>query len=380
MAAEYWVVGTSLLIQHWDGSTWVTQTAPVEWSSGTIWDIWGTDNKNLWAVGNEGDNLKGMYTTNGGTTWLDWTMRTTANAAKADHSVTISGAGANHILVCRTDKTGVGRIDKWDGSSWSIFSFGDTIWNNVLSIDSTHTYTSGRLLYLCWIPGGSYNGTGTIVDMDWSPDPSVLVARSTTDVVIVHLEDDEGPVFIEAARGEHGSWTNSIPANTGYTTPIAYPVSCQAVSMAPSGDVFITADLAGTTQIVKFSKSNTFSYTPLGAWYVTNAFNSAIHMASETSGVVVYRKLSPSNLTSYFYNGSSWVAEDTMQTSTSHPKSVFSPSCVQPTVCDYPLIKEKDHEFGHYKCLPSQHKGSLGCKIYTVPFVYGSPGVKIRKT
>lgn len=48
-------------------------------------------------------------------------------------------------------------------------------------------------------------------------------------------------------------------------------------------------------------------------------------------------------------------------------------------ICDLPVVNEKDHEFNHFKCLPTQHKKVNAKRVLVVPLVFGVPGVMIRK-
>jgi hypothetical protein len=95
-------VGDSGTYVSWDGTEWVDSDAATKPSNGTIYDIWGLDNSNLFAITDSG-----TYVWNG-TSWQN---------TGGGNGVAGWGNSMTNYYVC-----GNGQVERFDGSEWTTTS------------------------------------------------------------------------------------------------------------------------------------------------------------------------------------------------------------------------------------------------------------------
>lgn len=197
---DVWAVGEEGTIVHWDGAELTTTTAPV---SSTLSGVWGTSSSDLWAVGGK---------TSGEAELNDMILHCTGDCTSGDSWVQVEPGevtGGSYFKIWGSADDDVflvgenGTIQHWDGDAWTAQDSG---------VDETLVTVAGTSADDVWAVGGF--AEGILLHSDdggetWEPDDSIAFGlgltgvdtRASGDVFVVGLNG-------QRARLEDGTWAD----------------------------------------------------------------------------------------------------------------------------------------------------------------------------
>jgi hypothetical protein len=286
---DAWAVGSSGIIEHWDGSTWTWRSLGV---TVNLAGAWAESANDIWVVGDKGTAIHGN-----GTQWSIVPTGTT-NALSA-----VWGDAAADVWAVG-DK---GTTLHWNGTAWTSMVSGTTAGlHGVAGTGSSDIWAVGdRGTILHW------DGTlWWLVQSDVGADLYAVWARTLDDTWVagdgtwqwgqcVACETDagvEGAYFTGALHWDGSSWNTPNGANQ-------FPPSLLLTGIWSSGpgDVW----LIGT-----FPSAHWNGSVNGGVWSQGGVYGTAVSGGSPKDVVVVGESLTSSQGTISRWNGSQWSPAD----------------------------------------------------------------------
>lgn len=426
MASEkrYWAVGqdrTDLndtkgtpTVFHYSEGSWQRLDTGVAY--GTFFTIEGTSDDDVWFGGTHAYSDTVQWRHADGPLVVHWDGSSFTEIEGNWGALGIDNSETGYVTDIKIDGTDVyflicaalnasGHLLKYDTTT--------TTWSKILAYNQCAAITFGTCTHLDAFQfekyGSNYYINGWFVFdgfFNWKYSGSVpapyqhggpiydaveqigMHSRAENNTIAVYNKTGSAPYemvvtrnFFDPAATASYEYTGSFSKGSGEHL-VPHP-SCYQDS---SGKVYISGveSDSGKVSVLSLSSDNS-------TWELTN-FTTAnadalqapiINSYDDSEIMLLYSDPDNSdNLKSIKYNGSTWGSAELLETSSWRPLGLFATVGTtgdSPIVCNSPLIAEKDHELGHFKCLPPQHRDPDGYRKYTVPFVFGVPGIKIRK-